>query len=279
MRLAHVSDFHITKLTCNPFRLFPKRIFSHLHWIACREKKFSVEPIAKLPELFSKLGVDLALLGGDFTSTSMPEEFEKAQAIMQQFQMPYLAIPGNHDNYTYLAQKQKLYYKYFKNSNTTLGSLAKDGVEATKIAPLWWVVSLDTSFPNYQSQGMFSEKTEAHLKNILETIPSQEKIILFNHYPLFQQESKSRSLQRAKPLEQLVRKMPQIVFYLHGHTHRHCVADLRESGFPILLDSGSCGQTENGTFNLLDIKDKGCSIATFTWEGDWKQTKTQEFVW
>lgn len=279
MRLAHISDFHITKLTWNPFRLFPKRIFSHLHWIACREKIFSVAPIARLPELFTKLRVDFVLMGGDFTSTSMPEEFQNARALMQQFSMPYLAIPGNHDNYTYLAQKQKLYYQYFENLDKTLGCLKEEGVEATKISPLWWVVSLDTSFPNYQSQGMFSEKIEENLRKLLNKIPKTDKIILLNHYPLFQQEGASRALQRAHQLEQIIRSHPQISLYLHGHTHRHCIADLRESGLPLLLDSGSCGSTKNGTFNLLDLEDKSCSIATFTWDGNWQKTSTQEFVW
>jgi len=279
MRLAQISDFHITKFSWNPFRLFPKRIFSHLHWMAYREKNFSFEQVELLPELFSDLKVDFILLGGDFTSTSLREEFESATSFVGKFKQPWIAIPGNHDTYTQRSQKKKMFYQYFANSHKTLSSLKQDGVEGHKIAPSLWIVSLDTSFPSFSSKGRFSKNLESKLEKLLSEIPSKDKIVLFNHYPFFKQEASSHSLERGEALEEILRSRPNIVLYLHGHTHRHSVADLRPSGLPIILDSGSCAQTQKGTWNLIDLEEKSCTISTYSWLPQWTQTKSQEFSW
>src|SRR3989338_3797873 len=97
MRILQISDFHFTKLTANPFRIFPKRIFCHLNWFFNRKKEFSFSQVEELPELISKLKVDLILFGGDFSSSSMPEEFSIAKKLVEKISIPWIAIPGNHD--------------------------------------------------------------------------------------------------------------------------------------------------------------------------------------
>lgn len=247
--------------------------------MACREKVFSFQQVELLPELFADLKVDLVLFGGDFTSTSMTEEFEIAASFVSKFKQPWIAIPGNHDTYTLRSQKKKTYYQYLTNPHKTVGFLKQDGIEGHKIAPSWWVVALDTSFPNFSSKGRFSKNLENRLENLLNEIPSEDKIVLFNHYPFFKQEVESHSLERAEALEQVLRKHPNIVLYLHGHTHRHSIADLRPSQLPIVLDSGSCAQTQTGTWNLIDLQDQGCTVSTYSWMPQWTQTKSQEFLW
>lgn len=281
MRLAHLSDFHCTKLTFNPLRLFPKRIFGHLHWLCGRKDSFSSKQLEPLPDLFKRLKVDLILLGGDFTSSSMQEEFAFAKSLIEKNTSSMIAIPGNHDHYTSRSYKQGRFYAYFPNPNPTLGSLAKEGVEGHKIGPNWWVVALDTSCPNgiASSRGMFSKKLETKLEELLLQIPANEKIILFNHFPFFQQEDPKRILERGDALEQLIRRHPNIALYLHGHTHRHSVADLRSDGLPIILDSGSCCLKTTGSWNLIDLDDTKCCVTAYEWKSEWKQRNTKEFLW
>lgn len=281
MRLAHVSDFHYTTLSWNPLHLFSKRCFGFFNWIFRRDKEFSPTQVEPLIELFSDLKVDLILLGGDFTTTSMLEEFESASLFVSQLKAPWIAVPGNHDHYTYKSYREKLYYRYFSNSSPDLFSLAEHGVEGHKIAVNWWVVSLDTARPTglTSSQGLLSEKSEKHLEELLKTIPKQDFIILFNHYPFLQNDESRKGLERAEVLEQLIRRHPQIRLYLHGHTHRHTVADLQKSGLPIILDSGSCAQGPQGSWNLIDIDKKGCIVTSYRWNNHWYPSKTEEFVW
>lgn len=281
MRLAQLSDIHYTSLTLNPLRLFPKRFVGHLNWLLFRKKAASFSQMDLLPDLFQKLKVDLVLLGGDFTSSSMKEEFTKAERFVKTLPMPWLAIPGNHDCYTKKSKKEGRFFKTLANRSPIFGSLLQEGVEAHKISPDWWVVSLDTSLPNHiaSSQGLFSEKHENSLENLLSKIPNKEKVILFNHYPFFLQKEKMRNLVRSEALENLLKRHREIRLYLHGHTHRRSIADLQMSNLPIVSDSGSCSQIDGGSFHLIDLKEEGCSIDAYRFQNGWTKTEAKEFAW
>ena len=272
MRIAHLSDFHYTKLTANPFRLFPKRIFCHLNWLLFRKKSFSFDQVDQLPSLFQKLKVDLILLGGDMTSSALPQEFLLAKNFLQNLKSTWIAVPGNHDHYSPKSLPE--------NQGICTSKLLSDGVDVSQIAPSWWVVSLDTSCPNSitSSRGLFSLTSEEKLREALSKIPSNDRIILLNHYPFFNQDDPKRSLTRASHLEALIQKYPNIALYLHGHTHRHSVADLRPSQLPIVLDSGSCSM-KSGTWNLIDIQEKGCSITPYQFDSRWSPKNTEVFAW
>ncbi len=245
MRIAHVSDFHFTCLTWNPLRLFSKRILGNLNWLFIRKDAFSIEPLQALPELFQKLQVDWVLFGGDFTTTSLLQEFEFAAKFRKQFSQKWIAIPGNHDKYTYRSDRKKYFYRYFTSEKGEIThpidffSLKNQGVEAYQIEEHLWVVALDTARAThpYSSEGLFSEKLEEYLKEVIGLIPKEDRIILLNHYPFFQNDDPRRCLKRGEALQKLIQDHPQIRLYLHGHTHRNTVADLRPNQLPIILDS------------------------------------------
>ncbi len=281
MRIIHISDFHFTKLTANPLRLFPKRIFSHLNWLLRRKKEFDETQVENLPALFEDLNVDLVLFGGDFSSSSMPEEFKQAKTFVQRIKSPWIAIPGNHDQYTVRSYQKKRFFESFANKKPDLASLKKEGVEAHKISKRWWVVAMDTAKPTCitSSEGTFSKALEAQLEHLLGQIPKDDKIILLNHYPFFAQEDPKKALKRGEHLEKLLRRHSNISLYLHGHTHRHSIADLRPDGLPIVLDSGSCSLKNKGTWNLIDLEPAGCTVSTYHLKGSWEKENTQEFAW
>ena len=243
-----------------------------MNWLLHRRRIFSEKQLEDLPDLLKTLKVDFVLLGGDLTSSSMPEEFEKAKSLMQKIAIPMIAIPGNHDHYTERSYHEKRFYQYFP---------AKEGLEAYPIGPNWWVVALDTSFPGpaLSSRGRFTEDLEEKLETLLLKLPEMDKVILLNHYPFFEQDDPSKILERGEALEQLIRRHPKIALYLHGHTHRHSIADLRPSGLPIVLDSGSCGQKTCGHWNLIDLNETGCTVTAYQWKSKWEEKERQEFVW
>jgi hypothetical protein len=77
-----------------------------------------------------------------------------------------------------------------------------------------------------------------------------------------------------------LQRFDQIKLYLHGHTHRHIIADLRASQLPIVVDSGSTSQKEGATWNLIDITAAGCSISAYKKEPEeWKQHSQSHFTW
>ncbi len=261
-RIAQLSDFHFTKVTWNLFKLFPKRFFGQLNWVFSRNKNFNFHSLNELPDLFTSLEVDLVLFGGDFTTSSLHQEFILAKKFVERLNQPWIAIPGNHDHYTKRSFLQKRYYQYFENKNAAFYSLQKDGLEAHKIAPFWWLIALDTTHATRisSSQGFFSERQEKILSEILNAIPQSDSIILFNHYPFFQHGSPKHTLMRGDALEKLIKEHSNISLYLHGHTHQHIIADLQKSNLPMVLDGGSCSQ---GSWNLIDLTQKGCTITAY----------------
>jgi 3',5'-cyclic AMP phosphodiesterase CpdA len=287
MRIAQISDFHFTHITWNPFRLFSKRILGNLNWLLSRRNAFSADQLDSLPELFRSLNVDLVLLGGDFTTTALPEEFETSARFVRKITQPWIAIPGNHDHYTYRSYRQKHFYRYFTNQKKEIAhsvdffTLKDQGIEAHLITAGWWVVALDVSRATnlYSSKGCFSEKIEAYLEEVLSLIPKTDSVLLFSHYPFFQNGKPRHNLERGEALEEFVKRHPQIRLFLHGHTHRQTIADLQPNQLPIVLDAGSAAQGANGSWNLIDLSPDQCVVEAYRWDGVWKKGQREEMKW
>lgn len=287
MRIAHISDFHFTHITWNPFRLFSKRILGNLNWLFTRKGQFSEEQLASLPGLFDQLKVDLVLLGGDLSTTSLLEEFEKGARFVKQIKQPWIAVPGNHDRYTYRSSRQNHFYRYFSNKRRPVShpveffTLKDHGLEVHPLEAKGWIFALDATLATnlYSSQGLFSEKLESYVEEALGLIPKNDSVFLFNHYPFFHNDEPRRCLLRGEALQALLKRHPRIRLYLHGHTHRHTVADLQPNHLPLILDSGSCAETRTGSWNLIELGDGGCTVDVYRWNRKWDKTGTESFAW
>ena len=280
--IAQISDLHFTRLTYNPLLLCSKRVLGLLNWFFCRKKHFSQENINSLPPLLKTLNVDHILLGGDFTSTALASEFEDAKKWIASLPAPWIAIPGNHDYYTYGASWTNRYFRTIHNPIPAhLGNLEKDRVEAKNIHEGWWVVSLHTARAAnlYSSRGLFSALQEAKLLALLERIPKEDSILLFNHYPFFQNDAHRRRLARGEALQKIIERDARIKLYLHGHTHRHIIADLQPSKLPVILDSGSAADAKRGTWNLLTISNEHLLVEVYRWHGSWLVERKETIAW
>ncbi len=287
MRLAQISDLHITEITLNPFRLFSKRFLGLLNWIFFRKGVFSRDPINALPAFLKSLSVDQILLGGDFTSTALPKELKLAQEFVSELPAPWIAVPGNHDHYTYRSFRKRHYYNALSNKRGPVEHkadffhLADHGVEAHRLKDNWWLIAIDTCRPTnlYSSRGLFPFELEARLTELLSLIPADARILVMSHYPFFQNDVHRHSLSRGEALEALLRKEPRVKVYLQGHTHRHTIADLQPSGLPIVLDGGSCADRNKGTFNLLTLEKSHLRVDIYEWKNGWTLQQTKEIAW
>lgn len=287
MRIAHISDFHYTRLTWNPIRLVSKRLLGNLNWALARHDIFSEGVAEDLLPVLKKLKIDLILLGGDFTTTSLETEFDVAKHFVKRLPAPWLAIPGNHDAYTYRSYRQKRFYRYFSNERDTISqasdffTLRNHQIEAHSIGGGYWIAALDVARATnlYSSRGFFSKKLEARMKEVLGLIPKEDSILVFSHYPFFQNDVHRHSLERGDALQKILEQDPRIRAFLHGHTHRHTIADLQPSNLPLILDSGSCAQTNRASWNLIDLKPNGCTVSGYRWDGGWHVGKQLDVVW
>jgi 3',5'-cyclic AMP phosphodiesterase CpdA len=294
-RLAHISDLHFSKMTWNPSQFFSKRWLGNANLLLSRNKAFDAESLTTLFPIFHERKVDAVLITGDLTSTSHEEEFLLAQQFIESLQrekFKVFTLPGNHDQYTRSAYKHKLFYQFFNaayappTDPVSSLSLKDDGMTAAYFGHNWWLLALDTALATslLSSNGYFSAELELKLEKALQELPDNHNVILINHFPVFSNESQRKSLIRKEALKKLLERFPKIKLYLHGHTHRHSIADLRGSNLPIFLDSGSTAQIKGGTWNLIDVGPTGCEVEVFknTFRDDytsWEPVLKSQFKW
>ncbi len=277
MRIAHLSDLHFSHLTFSPLQLFSKRWLGNLNHLLFRRGEFCSKVLKPFVALLQELKVDLVLISGDLTTTAHKSEFKRALEFVHSLQevgIKIFLVPGNHDHYTQKAYKKKLFYQFFPNL-----LLQHEGVSVHKLMPGWVLVALDTALATSltSSQGYFSPEIEKRLEKALEQ-NSQDSVLMVNHFPFFKPDGEHRKLVRQEALQKLLMKSPHVKLYLHGHTHRHALADLRTSNLPLILDSGSITHTKHGSWNLLDLEETSCTVSAYAWkDSGWEVFKKGSF--
>lgn len=287
MRIYHISDLHFASFGLSPFMLFSKRLIGNLNYLFKRRFDHSYLLVQKFLDSLNAQAGDIVIISGDFTTTSYKKEFLAARHFIQQLKergLKVFAIPGNHDTYTKNAHRRKSFYRYFETLIPYEGELGfnlrKDKVASFAIADNIHLVLIDCShYPGYTlSTGQFGSEMESHLANLLSQIPHDDLIILTAHYPFFQSEHPSRRLIRRDALKQLLEKYPNVQLYLHGHTHRHTIADLRGNGLPLILDSGSLSYQNNASYNLLQLLENQIKVNVFRYQqNEWEAYSSHEF--
>ena len=286
MRIAHISDLHFAQIDYGVGQFFSKAWLGNLNLLIRRYKTFcNLRPFLLIPEL-KKRGIEMCLITGDFTSTGSRAEYEMGRKFVKeldQAKIRWMAIPGNHDMYTKKNEKEKTFYSIFPNRyGESAFSLDKNRCTAAPLTDGWWVLALDTTLATslISSEGLFSEALENELPKILSTIPENQKILMMNHFPFFQHEQKRRLMRRGKALQHFLEHNPRVQLYLHGHTHRLCLADLRPSQLPIILDSGSAAHHHLSSWNMIDLNQERCDIEVFHWNtSGWHSIKKAGFTW
>lgn len=273
IRIAHLSDLHFSKICLNPFQIFSKRILGNAN-LLLRRGRIHINPKPfSLPALFEKLDVHDVLISGDFTTTAQKSEYAIARELIKQLQdlsMRVAMVPGNHDHYTRRTTRKRIFYSELPEPmpSTSLKefSLKRDRVSAYRLSPDYWVVALDTTMynPFVDATGDYTDEIDQNLRKLLTHIPKEEKIILMNHFPFFCNDKFKRRLIGGEKLEKLLRETPNILLYLHGHTHRRTIADLRPDGLPIVLDCGSVSHANHGSWNLIELHEKEIKLQVYS---------------
>lgn len=291
LRVAHISDLHFGTISWSPFQFCSKRWLGNLNLLLTRQWSHFPDRVATLLGLFKREKVTHVLVSGDLSTTSLGQEFTIAKELIDFFQkegIEMLCIPGNHDCYTQGSAKTKRFYDYFPETfGQKKWNLREHRIACHSLRANWWAIGIDQAIatPYYSSQGEFSQKTEEHLRDLLSEIPSDDSILLFGHFPVFNNDPPMKGLIGSDRLLALFEEFPNIRFYLHGHSHRHSVVDLRSSNLPILLDSGSASHHREGTCHLLSLDESLASLTCFKYahlepsKDKWKVFKEEKFLW
>lgn len=286
LRIAHISDLHFGYFSLSPLQFLSKRFVGNIHFGLSRWREFAPK---RLFHLFAKTlvsqNVDLVVITGDLTTTTHPKELGHALDFFHELEeadLCVLALPGNHDHYTSRAFREKHFYEYFTNDPSVVKEhfpeqLETERLEVHLISKGLWLINLDTALSTalLSSHGIFPKALEMRLDKVLASIPDEERVVLCSHYPFIDIEQKpSHALERGEALEALIKRHPKVVLYLHGHTHRHSIANLNDINLPIVCDAGSVSLRKEPTYNLIDITQSGCEITAM--RGEWL---SKQIVW
>lgn len=291
LRIAHISDLHCAAPNWDPTQLLSKRWLGNLNVLFSRKSSFDPYCISTLIPHFRKEKVQVIAITGDLSSTSHPDEFKMAKELIDSLTEEGFAVytlPGNHDQYTKHAEKEHLFYNFFSPlyAPDSKFSLKDDKVSSAYLGNSWWIMGLDNAYASslVSANGKFSIEAEQALKQALTEIPKDHSVILINHFSPFGNVSARKLLFRKEDLLAILREFPCIKLFLHGHTHRHAIADLRGNNLPIICDAGSTAFKKTGTWNLIDIKKDQCTIQAYRQrviedETSWEPFSTQNFLW
>lgn len=288
LKIAHLSDLHFSQLSFRYDELLSKALIGNLNLLLTRKRLHKNGFSLSLIDELKKQQVSHVLITGDLSTTSSTQEFEKAKEfidLLKKEHMQVITIPGNHDNYTKASYQTQRFFQFMDESEQGLlgFELKKEKVSAHPIGENLWVVRLDTTHktPVYLSTGSYTKNHDEALKRLLNSLTADDKVIIMNHFPLYDYEPPRRRMLGSALLRKTLSEYKQVKLYLHGHTHRQQIHDLRKSSLPITADCGSISHTKHGSWNLLEISNSCCHIALFKKResNEWCCEKNLTYTW
>ena len=155
--------------------------------------------------------VDLAIFTGDLTDFGTEDEYSRFRSIMERLAIPYLAVPGNHDD----------------RETMRAGFADQDWMPSD--GPINWmvdlpdfaVVGLDTRVPD-APHGHLSEESLDFLKKQLVSLTAKPVLVGLHHPPFLTgiHGMDIQPLRDAGPLRKLLSSHPSEVRLVCGHVHR-----------------------------------------------------------
>lgn len=130
-----------------------------------------INPHENLKAMLQKVGLlkpDLLLASGDLSEDGSQASYEVLQNYFKPLDIPVLALPGNHDDASLLAEA-------FPGSPTDMISVSEHGS--------WQIIRLNSCVPG-RPEGQFSEKVLKGLSSFLESHKHSPKLIAVHHQPV-----------------------------------------------------------------------------------------------
>jgi 3',5'-cyclic AMP phosphodiesterase CpdA len=195
-RVLHVSDLHIGR----------------------RE---APEPFAELGRLAARLEPELLLATGDLAHRGRRAELERAAELLRGFDLPLLAVPGNHDiPYTMPARYTRTFVEWER---------AFGPPQPVHSSAAFLVAGLSSVNPWRQQDGMLTDRQLAHAESELRGAQQGAlRVVAFHHHlaaPPWRS-GKRPLASRDHVLQRLAAAGAELV--VGGHVHQAGVAERRE---------------------------------------------------
>ena len=215
--------------------------------------------VAQINKILPEIGpVDMIIVTGDLTDFGTSDEYNLFRAIIEELNIPYRAIPGNHDN-------KSVMQKCFEDTDWM-----------PKVGPINWeidfqdlkVIALDTSIIG-TAHGYLETASLNFLRSALNSAKEKPVIVATHHPPVMTGIDKMdiQNLRDSDELKEILSTYKGELKLICGHIHRNIVTqfgnvicqiapgvshavtiDLREG-------SPNCLTKEPGSFLLHEMRD------------------------
>jgi 3',5'-cyclic AMP phosphodiesterase CpdA len=265
LRLAHLSDIHVTAPSCRwrPGDWFNKRMSAWLNLrLLGRGLRFT-HTDAILTALRADLReqrVDHIIFSGDATALGFAEETARAAQLLgvgDVNALPGLAVPGNHD-YTTLADLHGgQFEKHFAPWQHGERVDAATYPFAQRVGPLW-LVGVNSATPNvlpWDATGGVGAEQLARLETLLARLDDGSRILV-THYPVRLADGRRENFtHKLRDLDALVdvAKRHRVGLWLHGHRH-HPYEHVADAEAPFAhICAGSATQRGAWSYRIYSI--------------------------
>lgn len=221
MRIALLGDIHAYRLLLYPWQMLSKRVLGQTNLWLRRRHRFDLSLLPGIIDRIRDLQPDLLLLSGDLSTTALAGEFADVVAALRPLdgRVPMLAVPGNHDRYTFAS-------KWGGAMEKAIGPLMPASFPHVRMLnDRWRVLAMDSGVPRFlTSRGRVGREQLAAAEAALAQVPADQGVIVLCHYALgkpapMKPMSWEHKLADEAAMLRLLESCPGKVIYLHGHVH------------------------------------------------------------
>ena len=269
MKIIHFSDIHASCWIDDPRAFLDKRFIGSLNFLLRRKAFHTWDYVRKAVKVIRNMAPDVVVCTGDLTTISGYNEFEKAKSVLlplvEDQQIQFLYVPGNHDIYVQNAKCLKYVeeiFFFFNRQKWHLNDL-----------PVYYdfksirFLLLNQAIPGaiYDSSGFMDDKTNRWLEDMFSEAQCDDmSICLVGHFPIFDQNGNNLSFRRRcrqnQKLQSAIRN-GTINIALCGHIHDNFVR--RESDGGIEMCAGSL--TQHGKLNYFEVDSNNGKLLNQKW--------------
>lgn len=294
LKIAHLSDFHIGKLSSHWRDWVSKGFIAQLNYFLRLHRGFEIEVLRELPKFLRAQNVDLVVVTGDFTTAGSEGEFDIALAFFEQLKMenlPCLHVPGNHDHYSRRKRNEGYFGKLYplmqqaKSAQQLFDKRCELKTFGEQSENPWDIWLLDQTSPTswISSNGHFDNEATAEFAAAQRARTCANSLVC-GHFPLHSCSRSYRELIGRKALRGALGDRPENRLYIHGHTHQFHIVDERPQRGFVSVDAGSCTQVGRAGFNIYELHPSSATIHRYQRENApscdiWRPVHTYSWSW
>ena len=279
--LIHITDLHFWSFVRNPMALLNKRFLGNINVLYRRRHEFHMERARPFGEHLASLGIEDLLIGGDFTSTATPREYQMSRDYVDTLKDHGLNIhllPGNHDVYTFESVRCRRFNEYFGDFKSPEEYPHRRNLPGG--TPL---ILVPTVCPNWlSSAGSISDREIAATRELLEACPDGP-ILVAGHYPILHEthayrSGASRQLRNANALRRALGESGKQILYVAGHVHRFSYT--QDADYPGLqhMTTGAYflqrpGESDRGAFTTIHVHPDAFHVDWHRYTEEWATTR------